>query len=101
MTAKRLGAALAALYLCLMPVAAQTPPLPESIGTAQLLDDGSLMLRLRAVSGTTVGEGNLRITPSDPQYDEIRRHIGDIAPGETKLVAPWPEADEPATEKRP
>ena len=101
MIAKRLGAALAASYLLIMPGAAQTPPLPESIGTAQLLDDGSLLLRLRAVRGTTVGEGYVTVTPSDPHYDEIRRHIGELAPGEVKLVRPWPDPEEPKTEKTP
>jgi hypothetical protein len=27
--------------------------------------------------------------PGDPKYDEINRHIGGIAPGETRSVRPW------------
>jgi hypothetical protein len=27
--------------------------------------------------------------PGDPQYEEIKKHIGGIAPGETKPVRPW------------
>lgn len=101
MIAKRLGAALASLYLFVLPLAAQEPPLPDSIGTAELLEDGSYMLRLRAVRGTMVGEGYRRVPPSDPHYDEIKRHIGPIVPGEVKLVPPWPDSEAPQTEKRP
>lgn len=71
----------------------------ESIGTCLMLEDGSLILRLRATSGPdapvdvagVVGSATLTYACSDPAYGEILEHVKPIRPGETKLVAPWPD----------
>jgi hypothetical protein len=31
------------------------------------------------------------VRTDDPRYQEIRRHVGAIQPGETKPFRPWPE----------
>lgn len=61
----------------------------ESIGTAQIQPDGTIILRLRAVTGGTVGDGTLVYGPDSPDYQSILAHIGSIKPGETKPVRPW------------
>ena len=62
------------------------------IGTATMEDDGTIVLRLRAeLPSGGVGEGVLEYPPDDPQYQEILDHIGDINPGETVDVLPFPE----------
>jgi hypothetical protein len=62
-----------------------------AIGTAHMLDDGTVVLDLRAEGGGAVGHGRLTYPPSHPQYAEILRHLGGLAPGEKKPVAPWPD----------
>jgi len=61
----------------------------ESIGTASMELDGTIVLRLVARQRGMSGEGVLRYAPSDPHYPGILRHVGPIKPGETRPVAPW------------
>lgn len=63
----------------------------DSIGVATMLEDGTIALKLRAESGSTVGHSHFEYKPDDPQYKEIREHIGGINKGEEKLVPPWPD----------
>lgn len=70
-----------------------TPPLPASIGAARMLDDGTLVLDLRAedASGRR-GDARRVYTKDHPRYRAVLDHLGGMKPGETKLVPPWPEA---------
>jgi hypothetical protein len=61
----------------------------DSIGVAQMTADGVITLQLRSLPPGPIAEGELRYAPDDPQYEEIKQHLGGIAPGETKLVPPW------------
>jgi hypothetical protein len=61
----------------------------ESIGAAQMATDGVITLRIRSLPPGPIAEGELRYAPGDPQYDEIKRHLGGISPGESKSVKPW------------
>ena len=61
----------------------------ESIGTAQMSAAGVITLQLRSLWPDPIAEGELRYAPDDPQYEEIKQHLGGIAPGETKPVKPW------------
>ena len=85
-----LGAILAMLLGC----AAATGTTPEnaaSIGVATMSADGTITLQLRAEgAGGTVGDAVFVYKPGDTMYAEIKQHIGDIKPGETKPVHPWP-----------
>lgn len=63
----------------------------EYIGTAQLQEDGALVLDLRAETGDTVGHGRVIYNPGDEHYQAVLDHIGDIKPGESKPVRPWPD----------
>jgi hypothetical protein len=61
----------------------------ESIGTAQMSADGVITLQLHSLGSNPDAEGVLTYAPDDPQYEEIKQHLGGIAPGETKSVKPW------------
>jgi hypothetical protein len=61
----------------------------ESIGSAHMTDDGVITLYLRALPPAPISEGVLTYAPDDPQYDEIKQHLGGIKPGESKPVPPW------------
>jgi len=63
------------------------------IGSAMIRPDGTLVLDLVAESldGQIVGHNHFEYPPDSPDYEEIKRHIGPIAVGESKLVMPWPE----------
>jgi hypothetical protein len=69
------------------------PPIPcaeiDSIGSAEMSADGVITLRLRSLSPNPIAEGVLTYAPDDPQYEDIKEHLGGIAPGETKPVKPW------------
>ena len=60
-----------------------------SIGVATMTNDGVLTLRLRSLPPGPIGEGTMRYKPGDPEYEDIKKHIGGIAPGETRPVRPW------------
>jgi hypothetical protein len=36
-----------------------------------------------------IAESQLVYPPDDPQYEEIKHHLGGIKPGESKPVPPW------------
>jgi hypothetical protein len=61
----------------------------DSIGTADMSADGTITLRLHSIAPDPLAEGVLTYAPDDPQYDEIKKHLGGIAPGESKEVRPW------------
>lgn len=63
----------------------------DTIGTATMRADGTIVLQLRAVSGPILGDAELVYPPDHPQYAEVMKHLGGIAPGQEKAVAPWPE----------
>ena len=60
-----------------------------SIGVATMTEDGTITLRLRSLPPGPIAEGTMSYKPGDPQYEEIKKHIGGIKPGETKPVRPW------------
>ena len=59
-----------------------------SIGTAEMANDGTITLHLRSLWPDPIAEGELVYAPDDPQYDEIKQHLGGIAPGDKKPVPP-------------
>jgi hypothetical protein len=69
------------------------PPIPcediDSVGTAKMAADGTITIQLRSLWPDPVAEAQLVYAPDDPQYDEIKHHIGGIAAGEAKPVPPW------------
>jgi hypothetical protein len=62
-----------------------------SIGTATMLDNGTIELRLIARDHGIIGHSTLRYAPDHKQYKDILRHLGGLKPGEVKSVPPWPE----------
>jgi hypothetical protein len=82
----------------LPPVEITTPaPAPadktskESIGSATMEQDGTLVLNLRAEGPGAIGDGRLVYRPGDKNYQEILAHVGPIEKGQTVPVRPWPE----------
>ena len=67
----------------------------ESIGTAFMKDDGTIVLSLRAEKSNNkdVGESQFEYKVSDPYYQKILTHIGGIEKGQTKFVPPWPDKE--------
>ncbi len=51
--------------------------------------DGVITLSLRSLDPGPRAEGQITYAPDDPQYDEIKQHLGGIAPGEFKNLPPW------------
>jgi len=63
----------------------------NSVGVATMSADGAITLRLRSVeSGGSIMEAVKTYKVDDPMYDEVRKHIGPISPGESKPIPPWP-----------
>ena len=61
----------------------------DSIGTAEMANDGTITLHLRSLWPDPIAEGELVYAPDDPQYEEIKQHLGGIVPGDVKAVKPW------------
>lgn len=61
----------------------------ESIGSATMKPDGTLVLQLRAQTGETVGHGYFTYAPDDPRYADMLKHLGGLKPGESKPFPPW------------
>jgi hypothetical protein len=61
----------------------------DSVGRAQMSADGTITVQLRSLWPDPIAESQLVFPPDDPQYDEIKHHIGGISPGESKPVPPW------------
>jgi hypothetical protein len=62
----------------------------DSIGMAEISEDGTLVLTLRAAGNGAVGDARIVYTKSDPRYDEVKKHVGPLKPGEQKPVRPFP-----------
>ena len=62
-----------------------------SIVEATMATDGTITLRLRAETEGVVGEALFTYARTDPAYESILSHVGDLQPGERKPVSPWPE----------
>ena len=61
----------------------------DSVGRAQMSADGTITLQLRSLWPDPVAESELVYPPDDPQYEEIKHHLGGIKPGESKPVPPF------------
>lgn len=62
----------------------------DSIGSARMEKDGTIILQLRAEShGGPVGDALLRYPPNHPEYNNVLQHLGGLEKGQEKLVPPW------------
>lgn len=62
----------------------------ESIGSAWMEADGTVVLQLRAAEpGPAVGDALFRYPKTHPQYDSVLRRLGGLKAGERKPVPPW------------
>ncbi|MGC4123230.1 MAG: hypothetical protein QM765_53425 [Myxococcales bacterium] len=68
---------------------AKEDKMPESIGTATMKDDGTIVMMLRATGGGAVGDAMLTYPKSHPEYANILKHLGGLKPGESKPVPPF------------
>jgi hypothetical protein len=70
----------------------QNLPIPceavDEVGYARMSTDGMIALHLRSLRLDQIAAAELHFAPDDPRYDALKRHLGGIAPGETKPVPP-------------
>jgi hypothetical protein len=63
----------------------------DYIGTARMLDDGTLELFLVAHgSDGIIGHSFLIYRRGDAQYEAILAHVSPMRPGQSRPVRPWP-----------
>lgn len=64
----------------------------QTIGSARMEEDGTIVLELRAegLRGLT-GDALLRYPPGHPEYNNMLHHLGGLKKGEVKQVPPWIE----------
>lgn len=63
-----------------------------NVGYAEISPDGVLTLHLIGTGGGgEIAHAVKTYKPGDPYYDEVKKHIGTIQPGEKKAVPPWPD----------
>jgi hypothetical protein len=61
----------------------------DSVGRAKMSADGIITLQLRSLWPNPIAESQLVYPPGDPQYEEIKHHLGGLRPRESKPVPPW------------
>ena len=61
----------------------------DSVGRAKMSADGTITLQLRSLWPNPIAETELVYAPDDPQYEEIKHHLGGLNPGESKPVPPF------------
>ncbi|MGN6749072.1 MAG: hypothetical protein ACTHJS_10820 [Xanthobacteraceae bacterium] len=61
----------------------------DSVGRAKMSADGTITLQLRSLWPNPIAETELVYAPDDPQYEEIKHHLGGLKPGESKPVPPF------------
>jgi hypothetical protein len=91
------GVAMLLAFACTTAAVAQfkkdLPPVTcatiESIGTARMAADGTITLHLQSLWPDPSADTDLSYALDDPQYDEIKQHLGGIKPGESKPIPPW------------
>jgi hypothetical protein len=82
---------------CAVPAAAQfkrdLPPVTcasvESIGMADMAADGTITLHLKSLWPDPAEDSDLRYAPDDPQYEDIKKHLGGITAGQSKPIPPF------------
>jgi hypothetical protein len=63
----------------------------DSVGRAKMSAEGTITLQLRSLWPNPIAETQLVYAPDDPQYEEIKHHLGGLKPGESKPVPPFCE----------
>jgi hypothetical protein len=68
------------------------PTAADSIGSATMQADGTIVLMLRAEGeGGMIGDAMFSYPPDHAEYQSVLDHLCGLAPGQTKPVPPWPE----------
>ena len=73
--------------------AAESDKQMNSIGFAQILENGTITLTLVARAKGIIGDAQFIYDPEHKDYQMVLEHIGGIKPGEIKNVPPWPDKD--------
>lgn len=69
----------------------------QTIGSARMEEDGTIVLELRAEGPNRLtGDALLRYPPGHPEYNSILHHLGGLKKGEVKEVPPWIEKMKPS-----
>ncbi len=61
----------------------------QTIGAAEMKEDGTITMQLRALGAGMIGDSTIEYTPSQKEYDEVLLHLGPLKPGQSKWVTPW------------
>jgi hypothetical protein len=62
----------------------------DSIGSARMEMDGTIILQLRAESpGGLKGDALFQYPPGHPEYKNVLQHLGGLEKGQEKPVPPW------------
>ena len=70
------------------------PKVSESIGSASMLKDGTIVLTLRAEGRAgELGDGQIVYAPDDDNYTKIRAYLGPLEPGQIVPVRPFPPTE--------
>lgn len=61
----------------------------DSIGVADMAADGTITLHLKSLWPDAHEDSDLTYAPDDPQYNEMKQHLGGIDPGQSKPIPPF------------
>jgi hypothetical protein len=64
---------------------------PSDVGTATVLENGTLKLMLRSETGHGIAESLLMVAPTDERYPGMMKHLGNPKPGQSCKIPPFPD----------
>lgn len=62
-------------------VAEQALPERNQIGSARMERDGTVVLQVRMMEASSIGDAETRYAPGTADHERIRRHLPSLAPG--------------------
>jgi hypothetical protein len=64
----------------------------SSIGVANMQEDRTIVLRLCSVyEDGMIAHGYFTYAPADKDYASVLTHLGELRPGQSTAVPPWPD----------
>jgi len=53
----------------------------QQIGSARMEQDGTIVLRVRMIEASSVGDAETRYVPGTSDYERVRKHLPFLTPG--------------------
>ena len=56
-------------------------PERQQIGSSTMEKDGTIILRIRMIDASSIGDAEIRYSPDNPNYDSVRKNLSSLKLG--------------------